>query len=182
MNLTNQRSSKKEYYKRMAFFAFLVLTLVWAWVIFGFSANNAEESTIQSNAVTEMVLRIFYDDFDELSPVEQQNLIDSCDRVTRKLAHFTAYAILGFLVYGTVNFAPGKIFDKKHKKSLFSFVPCVVFAATDEYHQTLVEGRAGRFTDVLIDGSGVVFGIIIAIIVFVIIDVVFKKKEESGGV
>ena len=61
-------------------------------------------------------------------------------------------------------------------------MPCVVFAATDEYHQTLVEGRVGRFTDVLIDGSGVVFGIIIAIIVFVIIDVVFKKKEESGGV
>ena len=65
--MTNQHFSEKEKNKRIAFFVCLVLTLLWGWVIFGFSANNAEESTIQSNAVTEIVLRIFYDDFDELS-------------------------------------------------------------------------------------------------------------------
>ena len=180
--MANQCLTKKESGKRIAFWVFIVLTLLWAWVIFGFSANTAEESTIQSNAVTEIILRIFYDDFDELSFEEQQNLIDRCDKVTRKLAHFTAYAILGFLLYGTLNFAPGSVFEKKYKKSLFSFVPCALFAMTDEYHQTLVEGRAGRFTDVLIDSSGVVFGIIAAIICFAIIDVIIKKKEKTGGV
>ena len=177
MSLTKRKRSK-----RTAFWVCLVLTLLWGLVIFGFSANNAEKSTIQSNAVTEIVLRIFYDDFDELSPAEQQRLVDACDGVTRKLAHFTAYAILGFLLCSTLGFAPGTFFIKNFKKAVFSFVPCVVFAVTDEYHQTLVEGRAGRFTDVVIDSSGVAFGIIIAVALFAAVTFVISKKQDSRGV
>jgi len=35
---------------------------------------------------------------------------------------------------------------------------CVIYAATDEFHQYFIEGRSGEFKDVCIDGIGAVLG------------------------
>ena len=178
----NLQFSKNALKKRIAFLVFLVLTILWMSVIFGFSSNDAAESTVQSNTVTEIILRIFNRDFDEMSPEEQQRLIDSCDGIVRKFAHFTAYAILGFLWYHTLFFAPGGFFNNKRRIIGFTFAPCVLFAVTDEYHQTLVDGRAGRFTDVIIDSAGVAFGIIMSVLLSVIVGMVALKKPRKRDV
>ena len=88
--------------KTIAFAVFLVLTVLWMGVIFGFSANNAEDSTIQSNAVTEFVIRIFNSDFDLLPETEQESLIEQYDGIIRKIAHFASYALLAYLMYHTL--------------------------------------------------------------------------------
>ena len=161
---------KKENVKRnLLFVVFLILTVVWMAVIFGFSANNAEESTIQSNTVTEFIIRIFNRDFDDMPAHEQLDLINSYDRVVRKCAHFIAYAVLGFLVYFTIAFATFLRCANEYQPIFLSVPVCVLFAATDEFHQTFVDGRAGRFSDVLIDSGGVVCGIVFALLVVAVV-------------
>ena len=156
--------------KRTAVFAvFLVMTILWMGTVFGFSSKNAEESTAQSNAVTEIVLRIFNKDFDSLDEEEQQELISKCDGFIRKTAHFVAYAILGVLMYCTIG-TPVYLTKRVFRSSLFSVPISVVFAITDEYHQTMVDGRAGRFTDVLIDSSGVLTGTAVVIVAVILIN------------
>lgn len=173
---------KNETGKRIAFVIFVILTVVWMMVIFGFSANNADESTIQSNAVTEFIIRIFNRDFDDMSPKEQLDLINSYDKIVRKSAHFIAYAVLGFLMYFSLNLAPFRYGIGKYKSAMLSLPLCVVFAVTDEYHQTFVDGRAGRFSDVIIDSSGALCGTLFALIALsVAVKWIVNKQNRRGG-
>ena len=47
-------------------------------------------------------------------------------------------------------------------KFLLSLVLCIIicfiYAGSDEYHQTFVDGRTGQFSDVLIDTAGSIVG------------------------
>ena len=49
----------------------------------------------------------------------------------------------------------------------------VLYAASDEVHQLFVDGRAGSAVDVLIDSGGALFGILLAVLAFLI----FKKRK-----
>ena len=160
--------------KNVIFVTSLILAVVWMCVIFGFSANNAEESTVQSNAVTEMIIRIFNPDFDNLTDAEKEEMIEMYDGRVRKLAHFCAYALLGFLLSISSCNVPFSI----KVPYLWPFVVCFVFAMTDEYHQTFVDGRAGRFSDVIIDSSGAICGIAF---LFIIMSVIKKKINAKRG-
>ena len=71
------------------------------------------------------------------------------DQVGRKLIHFAEYALLCFLWWRalvTVT-SPGRA-------ALFAFLLASGYAATDEYHQTFVEGRHGSPIDWAIDSAG----------------------------
>ena len=165
--------------RKVVFVLFLVLTLAWMGVVFGFSSQNAEESTQQSNAVTEILLKIFVEDFNSLDEQQQQQLIEDCDGFVRKTAHFTAYAILGLLLYFAVG-APKYLTDRILIPMAFSIPVGVVFAITDEYHQAFVDGRAGQISDVVIDSSGVLFGTLIALIVAIIIQKRTDKIKKEA--
>ena len=54
------------------------------------------------------------------------------------------------------------------------------YAATDEFHQIFVPGRAGMLTDVMIDSSGALAGILLAALVgFIIIG--RNRRTEYGS-
>ncbi|WP_248928735.1 VanZ family protein [Paenibacillus hamazuiensis] len=77
----------------------------------------------------------------------------------RKIAHFTIYAMLGF----SVSFA-------LRSKTLFNRLTvtvflCVIYAASDEFHQRLTGGRTALFSDVIIDTIGSFFGATILIFI-----------------
>lgn len=163
--------------KRIVLFSvFAVLSALWMAVIFGFSSKNAEESTVQSNFVTELLVSIFEDDFDELDEAQRQLLIEKYDGVVRKTAHFCVYALLGFLVYftaGSLKWIPSLVI----KPAAVSTAFCTLFAATDEYHQSFVDGRAGQPRDVLIDGMGALCGTLCAIAVVLIVKKIIRNKK-----
>jgi VanZ family protein len=72
------------------------------------------------------------------------------DFPVRKLVHFLEYALLARLFLRAVRgSAP---LDRKHL--VWALALTVLYACTDEYHQTFVLGRAGRGFDVLIDSAG----------------------------
>jgi VanZ family protein len=71
------------------------------------------------------------------------------DLVGRKLVHFAEYALLCFLwwrAFATVT-RPGRA-------ALAAFLVASGYAATDELHQTMVEGRTGTPVDWAIDTAG----------------------------
>lgn len=70
--------------------------------------------------------------------------------IVRKAAHMSEYALLTLtLIYG---------FYKNHypiqKIIIYSLIGTFLYACSDEMHQLFIGGRAGQFTDVLIDTCG----------------------------
>ncbi|PIU03764.1 VanZ family protein [Candidatus Shapirobacteria bacterium CG08_land_8_20_14_0_20_39_18] len=80
------------------------------------------------------------------NPVASASAIDWQDFLVKKTAHVIEYAILFILLY------------RATKNVLISLLFVVIYAATDEYHQTFVFGRTGKLRDVLIDAGGGVIG------------------------
>ena len=71
---------------------------------------------------------------------------------TRKLAHFTEYAILGFLAARAFRTSPRPAI--RDHWFLISAALIVVFALIDEYHQSFVPTRTPSVWDSLIDMAG----------------------------
>ena len=120
-------------------------------VIFVFSAQKSEESTKLSNGAGRYVVTTVNEVMDkgwDEKTVEEYAL--AIDHPVRKLAHATEYAILALLWFGALGSKPQAV------------VIAFLYACTDEFHQLFVPGRAGLFTDVLIDTSGALAAMIIA--------------------
>ena len=134
----------------------LVLLVFWMCVIFGFSSQTAEVSTVTSNKVIEKVVSVVYPDYDALDEPEKQQVITSFTLPVRKTAHFLEFAVLGalfFMFFST--------FDGLFKKSRFGFSLAAgfVYAVIDEVHQSFISGRACRAMDLLIDFSGILLAV-----------------------
>jgi VanZ family protein len=72
--------------------------------------------------------------------------------ITRKLAHLTEYAILGFLAARAFRTSERPAISNRW--FLISLTLIVVYALADEYHQSFVPTRTGRIYDSLIDIIG----------------------------
>ena len=75
--------------------------------------------------------------------------LGTIDLVGRKIVHAGEYALLCFLWWRVLRrFAPGG------RAVLLAFAVTVAYAASDEWHQSFVEGRHGSPLDVAIDSAG----------------------------
>lgn len=72
--------------------------------------------------------------------------------ITRKLAHFTEYAILGFLAARAFRSSPRPAIHSRW--FLISLTLIVTYALIDEYHQSFVPSRTASIYDSLIDMAG----------------------------
>lgn len=73
----------------------------------------------------------------------------------RKCVHATVYCVLAILL-----FAFFKMLGFSNKKIILLTISlCFIYSLTDEYHQTFVSNRTGRFSDCLIDTSGAIIGV-----------------------
>lgn len=90
----------------------------------------------------------------------------------RKMGHFTEYFILGAMLLITV-----RLFTSKPMRHVFKplFLGLLV-PVLDETIQLFVEGRSGQVTDILLDFSGVISGILIA---FCIIRAIDNRKSRK---
>lgn len=135
-----------------------VLLLAFCAVIFIFSNFPADVSSKQSGGVVDFVTDRIITDFKDFSPPKQEAFTDFLSFFFRKSAHFSEYALLGALAY----YAFVKV--KKYPfRWLLAFIFTIVYACSDEFHQTFVPGRAGMVRDVFIDSSGALIGTLIAL-------------------
>lgn len=157
---------------------FTCLSVLLMIGIFIFSSRDAEKSTKDSHEVGEAVAEVIIEDFDELPAKEKENFVESIDHFVRKSAHFIEYMTLGFLLMNA-----GLGFRKN--RFLTAFISLSVgslYAATDEFHQRFVPGRAGMVSDWLLDSSGVltgVAGVLICSLLFGLVIKAMKKNEKK---
>ncbi len=107
---------------------FTIFTICNMLLIFYFSSQNAEQST-QTSAW-----------FLQFLPFSMH--------IVRKLAHFTIYAMLGFNTFYMY-----RKYGVKHY-ALYALVTCILYACSDEWHQSFVSGRSPQITDICIDTCG----------------------------
>ena len=75
------------------------------------------------------------------------------DFVLKKSAHMIEYGILFFLVWRAMSKSFGQKISKI-KIFWISLIFCIIYAASDEYHQSFVTGRSSRVFDVGFDTLG----------------------------
>lgn len=135
----------------------LILIIVISSIIFGFSAQDGETS----GGISKRVITIIADVFN-LNGDTRNIFIEKGEGVIRKLAHFGIYTLLGLASMGFI-----ATFNLKRKNQiLITIIWGFLYASTDELHQMFINGRNASFLDVLLDTSGVIFGILLIIIYF----------------
>ncbi len=131
-----------------------ILTVGWMMTIFALSGQEANESSVLSRGVVQKII----DNIPVIknySPEKKAEICDEIHGLVRKIAHFGLYLILGILVYLLCI-----EFGLRHAFWIAALI-CMLYAATDETHQLFVAGRSGEISDVCIDTSGAVCGIIL---------------------
>ncbi len=135
---------------------FWILTAAVMVIIFLFSSENGDDSKEVSENLLELIIEY-------LGNIVSHNVL-------RKIAHFTEYAALGFCMSGAVYFT----FNKN--KFYIPFIPCVLYAVSDEIHQYFVPERACRIFDVFVDSCGSSTGILIFLLIAFLIHKHKSKK------
>lgn len=147
-------------------FRYLLIALIVATLAFIFtrSTKPPEKSMEESNEFAEFVEEIIPPDTDAGEYV-QKNI--------RKLAHFTEFMILGFLVslYAC-------IYTRHIISKILSLGFGLIFAACDETIQ-IFSGRGPSVTDVFIDFAGFATSTVIICTVWYLI-LFFKKKVNKS--
>jgi len=90
-------------------------------------------------------------------PALKTSSIDWQDFIIRKTAHVTEYFILTLLFLLPLHQSLGL---SRKKALVVAVVLALIYAITDEYHQTFITGREGRFRDVGIDSLGVLSAVL----------------------
>lgn len=118
------------------------LLITWMLFIFCMSSFNGVMSGNQSGSIAVLIYNLF-----DISDTEKVSFI------IRKCAHVSEFFILGILVINLIS-----KYNVKYSY-LISFIVCVLYASSDEFHQLFVPGRSGQVTDIFIDMIGVVLGL-----------------------
>ena len=137
----------------------ILLCIFWMGFIFYMSSNNGqishEESTKVVNFIQDKTItknsNVNKDTVNELK-VKANKL----DYIIRKNAHAFMYMVLAFLV-GSILF----IFNKRGADAIiYILFICLLYALTDEFHQSFIPGRTSLVSDVLVDFGGALIGLI----------------------
>jgi VanZ family protein len=130
------------------------------------STLSAVDSTVESTSVLTM--------FDDIFKWLGFN-VELTDFIVRKSAHFCEFALLGCLVIWTFY-----LFTHKILKNFTSvgFI-CLATATADEIIQIYSPGRSCQVTDVVLDFSGAVAGVIFFLLIFSIYKIICKNKGRK---
>lgn len=135
-----------------------LLVIIWMILIFYFSNQPANNSSIQSKgviiksitAVTKIVNK-------NISEKELEKIIYIVEKPVRKLAHIFLYFVLAILVTWLL-----KSYNLEYNQMfLYSIMICILYSFSDEIHQLFISGRSGSIIDVFIDNLGSYLGVFI---------------------
>jgi VanZ family protein len=118
--------------------------IVWLAFIFFASTDNFNAGNT-SRIIGPLILWLF--------PSTSPETLEVVHAITRKLAHFTEYAILGFLA--------ARAFRTNRRWFWICLALVAVYALLDEYHQSFVPSRTASIHDSLIDTLGGLTALII---------------------
>lgn len=138
----------------------IILLLLWMTVIFMFSSSGSVKSNNTSGQVISSAISV-KDKVtnNETKPETKKKIVKKLNYSVRKSAHVFEYFVLGVLALNVFD-----AFNVK-RKVLFAIILCVLYAASDEFHQ-LFTGRTASVTDVLLDSAASIVGIYLLNLIF----------------
>ena len=134
---------------------FIVLCLVWQGVIFGFSAENSDESGGRSRGICVSIAEFITRNDADITEEELTALAGKIEPPLRSLAHMFCFAVLGglyFLLYASFGFFGAMRF-------CLSVGCTVAYAVFDEIHQYFVPGRSLQLVDIAVDTAGALLAV-----------------------
>ena len=152
--------------KMIAKIVLTALCLIAVGAIFFNSSLDADTSTKQSDPLVDEINQFF----------ESIHIhITITDKMVRKTAHFTEYAVLGALLSATLYLYVGR---RRDSFAMTLPLGCAI-ALCDEVIQLFPKGRSCEITDVMIDSSGILFSALIVRLILYMIDRHHRKKGRK---
>ena len=142
----------------------IVLLVLWMIVVFGLSNQNGSESGSLSRKIATFFANGNTATAEKLEPV------------IRKVAHMSEYGVGAMIFYGITMTYEGM---SRKKRIILSFAFIILYAASDEFHQTFIDDRSGNVTDVIIDTCGGAIGILAMFIIEKAIITIDNNVKES---
>lgn len=128
------------------------LVFLWMGLIFVQSHKVAAESNKLSKGVTEIIIETV----EKISPDAELDIsLSQLNHIIRKNAHFFSYLILGVLTLNALITSGGG----GYKSIGLGLLICILYAISDELHQTFIPGRSGEIKDIILDSVGALVGI-----------------------
>lgn len=160
--------------KRIFLVRMALLFMLGAWMLFIYilSADNGAESEIKSTVAagwTVKLTQLLDGIFHFRDPERVEFLFHVAVRKTAHLCEFAVLAALWFFFISTFT-------QRTLPCTLPSAFLSVAYAAFDEYHQTLVPGRSGQVSDVLVDAAGAAIGILCAMLLLHLL----RKRRQNA--
>lgn len=122
----------------------------------------------QSNNLSKQITKVF---LSKSELVKETLIINKTNAILRKVAHFSLYFCLAFVLYIFIY----RSFNKPSIAFIFAWGISTLYATLDEYYQTGISGRSGCIRDVKIDSFGALTAVIICIVIF------YLKSNKSKG-
>ena len=137
-----------------------VPTIIWMITIFNMSGQVASTSQGFSLRVTQKIVNVIeiVRDGDE---EDAEHLTNMLHPYVRKAAHMNEYAILYTLLL--LSFCASTIVTRA---MFYSILISLLYACTDEFHQTFVSLRTGSILDVCVDMTGVLAAVTVSLFVY----------------
>jgi len=148
---------------------FLVLTFI---SIFNFSNQDGQTSGGLSRKVARKMVDVFpYTK--NLKEEAKNKIVEKSQPIIRKGAHLSIYTLVGILIMSFIS--TYKIHLKY--KFLISILVGLIYASSDEIHQSFIPDRTASIIDVGIDTSGVLIGIMLVLIIISVYKSLTEKKS-----
>lgn len=132
-------------------------TRVWryaplvSWMLFIYVASTSEFSADKTSRIVRPLLLWLF-------PQISEERIAALHFLIRKVAHFTEYAVLGFLAARAFIGSSHRVLSQNWITA--GTVLVVAYALLDEFHQSFVSARTASLFDSLIDIAGGLFALI----------------------
>jgi len=157
------------------FFLFMFLSIIYAAFIFYLSSQSDLTDHIgflKKSNFRELVIILEDMGFDTIRDISHI-IYDNYD----KILHFGLYAGFGTVLYLTMHFSK-RTFIRKYAV-VIAFIIGVLYAITDEYHQSFVAGRSSNIADWMADCAGIAFSVITMMLFFWIMDIIRKQFSQD---
>ena len=139
--------------------------------IFNFSSQDGQTSSGLSRKVARKIVDVFpYTK--NLSEKTKNKIVERSQPIIRKGAHLSIYTLVGILI---MSFISTYKLHLKYKFSI-SILVGLIYAISDEIHQSFIPERTASPIDVGIDTFGVFLGIIIVLIIISVYKALTEKK------
>ena len=142
--------------------------------IFKFSSQDGQTSSGLSRKVARKIIDVFpYTR--SLSENTKIKIVEKSQPIIRKGAHLSIYTLVGILI---MSFISTYKLHLKYKFSI-SILVGLIYAISDEIHQSFIPERTASPIDVGIDTLGVFLGIIIVLIIISVYKALMEKSISN---